>query len=92
MVAVIKGYIEIAELLLQNKMSDINISDDDGDSPLHWAVLLGNESMTQFLLNNGVDIGAKNRHGNNAIMIACINQRLEILRLLLNPHQRSKLD
>ena len=46
--------------------------------------------MVQFLLDNGANISVKNRHGNNAIMIACVNQRLEILRLLLNPHQRSK--
>ena len=66
-------------------MSDIDFRDDESDSPLHWAVLLDNLPMVKFLLQNGADIRAKNKLGNNVVMIACINQRLEILRLLLNP-------
>ena len=65
------------------EMSDINEEDDELDTPLHWAVLLGNAPAVQFLLANGADVGAVNKHKNNVIMIACINQRLEILRLLI---------
>ena len=54
-------------------MSDIDFRDDESDSPLHWAVLLGNLPMVKFLLENGADIRAKNKLGNNAVMIACIN-------------------
>lgn len=89
-VAVIKGFITIAELMLQDEMSDINFRDYEGDTPLHWAVLLDNAPMVQFLLDNGADISQSNNSGNNAVMIACINQRVEILRLLLNPLIRPK--
>ena len=83
-VAIIKGHLEIAEQLLMDEMSDINEEDDELDTPLHWAVLLGNAQAVQFLLINGAEVGAINKHKNNVIMIACINQRLEILRLLIN--------
>lgn len=65
-------------------MSDINEKDYEGDTPLHWAVLLDNGPAVQFLLANGADVGAINNKRNNVVMIACINQRLEILRLLMN--------
>ena len=67
-----------------DEMSDINEEDDELDTPLHWAVLLGNARAVQFLLINGAEVGAINKNKSNVIMIACINQRLEILRLLIN--------
>ena len=89
-VAVMKGFIDIAALLLKEEMSDIDFRDDESDSPLHWAVLLDNFHMVKFLLENGADVSAKNNKGNNVVMIACINQRMEILRLLLNPLSNGK--
>ena len=68
-----KGFKSIAALLLEEKMSDIDIKDDEGDTPLHWAILLDNRPMVEFLLRNGADVSAKNTHGNNPVMIACIN-------------------
>ena len=82
--AVIKGYLEIAEQLLLNDMSDINEKDDEDDTPLHWAVLLGNTAAVHFLLANGADISVVNKYKNNVVMTACINQRLEILGLLIS--------
>lgn len=72
-VAVMKGFLDIAELLIENEMSDINSKDEESDTPLHWAVLLGNAPMVKFLLDNGADMSIKNNKGNNVIMIACIN-------------------
>ena len=54
-------------------MSDVNYQDEEGDSPLHWAVLLNNGPMVKFLLEKGADLKSKNRQGNNPVMIACIN-------------------
>ena len=59
-VAIIKGYLDIAQQLLSNDMSDINEKDDEEDTPLHWAVLLGNTPVVHFLLENGADVGAVN--------------------------------
>ena len=40
-----KGFLNLAALLLDNEMSDIDLKDSEGDTPLHWAVLLGNAPM-----------------------------------------------
>ena len=73
-VAVMKGFLSLATLLLEDDMSDIDFRDDEGDTPLHWAVLLGNSPMVKFLLDSGADISVKNNQGNNPVMIAAINQ------------------
>ena len=38
-VAVIKGHLEMAELLLIDEISDIDHTDEMDDTPLHWAIL-----------------------------------------------------
>ena len=72
-VAVIQGFVDIAALLLEDEMSDINCRDKQGDTALHWAVLLNNPPMVQLLLQSGADISAKNANGNSAVMVACLN-------------------
>ena len=69
----IKGFIQIAGMMLEEEMSDIDVQDIQGDTPIHWAVMLDNAAMVQFLLDNGADISVKNHQGNNAVMVACIN-------------------
>jgi len=38
--AIIRGHLEIAEMLLDAEMSCIDIEDEESDTPLHWAVIL----------------------------------------------------
>ena len=59
--------------MLEDEMSDIDYRDHEGDTPLHWAVVLDNSPMVQFLLEKGANISVKNNKGNNVVMIACIN-------------------
>ena len=55
-VAVIKGFLDVADLLLENNLSSIDVKDYDGDSPLHWAVMLGNMKTVEFLLERDINI------------------------------------
>lgn len=72
---------QIAAMLLEDQMSDIGgkFGRAMNDTPLHWAVLLDNKPMVNFLLQNGANVTAINRKKHNPLMLACINQRLEIL-------------
>ena len=54
-VAVVKGHLEMAELLLSDEMSDLDHQDEMEDTPLHWAVLLNNPSIVKFLLQKGAN-------------------------------------
>lgn len=49
-VAVIKGHLQMAQLLLRDQMSDINHKDEMDDTPLHWAVILNEPRIVKFLL------------------------------------------
>jgi len=84
-VAIVKGHLILAEMLLQHRMSDINHQDEQDDSPLHWAIILQNTSAVEFLLERGASINLENLHGNHAIMVAAINDVDEkIMKLLIH--------
>lgn len=82
-VAICKGYLELAEILLENEMSSVNYKDSEGDTALHWAVILGNSDAVAFLLSHGADPSIKNNYKNNPLMCACLNSRMEIIDMLL---------
>ena len=52
-VAIVKGFLSVAEQLAAEGMSRIDTKDMIGDSPLHWAVMLGNQKTVEFLLDFG---------------------------------------
>ena len=49
-IAILKGYKQMAELLLEDEMSDVNYPDEMEDTPLHWAVILDRPDIVEFLL------------------------------------------
>lgn len=71
MVASIKGHLDIAELLLENNNSNINVKDIELDTALHWAVILNNTKAVIFLIHHGIKLEEKNSNGNTPLMIAC---------------------
>ena len=54
-----------------------------GVTPLSWAVLHGRAQASEWLLDNGADIGTRNRDGSTALHSAAFMGRPEIVRLLL---------
>ena len=85
----IKGHLEMAELLLNDEMSDIDHIDEMDDTPLHWAILLNNPRIVKFLLDNGADRLPKSKYyANNPVMIACLNSKLDMLKILLTPTRK----
>ena len=55
-----------------------------GVTPLSWAVLHGRTQAAGWLLDNGADIGTRNRDGSTALHSAAFMGRTEIVRLLLD--------
>jgi ankyrin repeat protein len=82
-VSVVKNHLQMAEMLLKEHMSSVNCSDQQDDSPLHWAVILENMTMVQFLLEHNASVLHRNYHQNTPLMVAAINRKYEIVKLLL---------
>ena len=83
------------EVLNKERLAPFGVTDKDGNTLLHNACEEGESEMVQLLIENGADVLRPDRHGNAPIHIACLNFRLDILRILLswqhcNPNQQNK--
>jgi ankyrin repeat protein len=58
--AVKDGHVPLAEKLLE--LHDVNGTDDEGMTPLHWGCLTGDADMVRLLLENGGDTCRANAH------------------------------
>lgn len=63
---------------------DLTICDSDGYTPLTLSVMMGNNSMVQFLLNHDADPALKDHRGYNALHTAVENQYRDICKILID--------
>ena len=64
---------------MADEMSTIDYKDNVSDTPLHWAVILGNEKAVDFLLDHGADPTVTNDYKNTPLMVACLNSNIKII-------------
>ena len=82
-------------VLNNEHITPFDLTDENGNTIFHNACVEGNSMIVQFLIENGADILRPDGCGNAPIHIACINFRLDILRVLLSckhcdPNQQNK--
>jgi ankyrin repeat protein len=65
--------------------TDVDARDEDGWTPLHWAVVNGHEETVELLLANGSDVNAKDDafSGETPLHWAAENGHKEIVELLI---------
>jgi len=73
--AAVRGYTEIARILLENGM--------DASAYLGDAALKGQAGVVVLLLDHGAKMEAQNRFGDTALQDAAVGGNVEVLRLLL---------
>jgi len=52
-------YLSVAKLLVETKC-DVNIQNEDGNTPLHDAYLQGSKDIVNLLIDNGADVNIVN--------------------------------
>ena len=63
--------------------SDVNATQPDGMTALHWAVRHDRLDTAKALLAAGANAGAENRYGVTPLSLACVNGSAEMVALLL---------
>jgi ankyrin repeat protein len=65
------------------RKADVNATEADGTSALHWAVRAGDASSTELLIRAGARMDAANRYGVTPLSLAARIGRADLLGLLL---------
>jgi ankyrin repeat protein/predicted esterase len=77
-----QGKFELVRLLLE-RGSDVNVSQVDGMSALHWAVYHDQIDVVRRIIDAGARVQEKNRYGVSPLSLACQNGNAELVQLLL---------
>ncbi len=77
-----KKRIDIVKFLLE-KGADINKTDKDGWTALHWAAWSGMGNIVDLLLNSNANVNTLDKNGQSALMVASIRGNNEIVSMLL---------
>lgn len=83
MAAVVKNNKDLTALLIDMK-ADINATDPNGTTALHYAVMFGLEDITKLLVEGKANASLKDNRGNSALDYAKIKGNSNIIQLLNN--------
>ncbi len=75
------GDIEIARLLL-DKGANINVKDNDGDTPLTSVAANGNFELAKVLIDRGADLNAQGNY--TPLAAAILNGKIELVKLMID--------
>ncbi len=64
--------------------ADVNATQVDGTTALHWAVYNDDEETARLLVKAGADVNALNQYGMPALSLACTNRNAELATTLLD--------
>ena len=69
---------------LLDQRTDVNATQPDGMTALHWAAYRDNLETAKLLLKAGADVKARNRYGVTPLSLACTNGNAEMVKLFLD--------
>jgi uncharacterized protein len=83
LVDAVKSGDRAAAMTLIAQRADVNASETDGTTPLHWAVHHGDLELTQRLIRAGAKVNVKNDYGSTPMSEAAVLGRADLLETLL---------
>ncbi|KAH6570143.1 hypothetical protein BASA61_005189 [Batrachochytrium salamandrivorans] len=83
--AAANGHLETVQYLVSglNGPADVNVTNEEGSTPLHWAALNGHIKIVGLLLEHGASATLKNKAGKSAVTVSAQANHIEIMDLLL---------
>ena len=82
--AVRAGDIDAVRVIVAEQSTDVNGTEADGATALHWAVHRDDQALVTLLIGAGADVTATNRYGVQPIALAAENGNAAILEALLD--------
>jgi len=58
--------------------ADVNVKNNDGSSPLHFAAEIGSLSVVKLLVESGADVRVKNHSGQTASELARVKGKEDV--------------
>src|SRR5262245_47263249 len=68
---------------LAKQPAQVNTSDPDGTTALHWAAYMDDVETANLLLHAGANVKATNRYGVTPLSLASVNANAAMLEMLL---------
>ncbi|KAH0619590.1 hypothetical protein JD844_000322 [Phrynosoma platyrhinos] len=85
--------LEFCHPLVPSNGFSVNVTNQDGQTPLHVAALHGHDDLVTLLLKLGADVGAKDANHAVPLHLACQNGHLEVVKCLIeNNAKQNKKD
>ena len=81
--AVEKGDMEAVRSLLEQRV-DVNASQADGATALHWAAHRDDQKTAELLMDAGANVNTTNAYGVTPLSLACTNGNAAMVEMLLN--------
>ena len=72
---------EVKRLIKEGE--NVNVQDENGNTPLHWAALRGRVEVIKFLIKKGASVNAKNQWGVTPLHWAALHGDVEVAKLLI---------
>ena len=73
----------MAVYLLLNHGADPNIAEADAFTPLHFAVMEGNQAITKLLVKKGSNVNLQNKEGRTPLFLGVKNKHEQLIKLLI---------
>jgi len=78
------GYYDVVKFLVEGKKADLDLTDSNGKSGLHWACHKNNHLLTVvYLLKKGAPVNKVDRYGQSALYLACHFGHLDLVKTLI---------
>ena len=81
------GDLDFCKALINKHNFDVNMSDYDGLTSLHFCVQSGSSESFHFLIGKGADVYSKTNNGKNCLHIASFNGHLHLCKIFLNEYK-----
>src|SRR6478672_666015 len=76
------GDIDVLKELIKGE-EDLNVKDEEGNSPLMLACMNNHLSFSELIIENGADVNLQNQKGETALIIAAKTNNIEMVKVLM---------